>query len=231
MSLREKLKWLDPFTYVDWYEMEIINPSKNKWVGEAVYLVFAFIFAFILYNFVFAFILGTSTPLVIVYSGSMEPVLYRGDVVVLNALGAYSLKEVQLNFPIKDKLLLEYAQIGYIQLPNGQIRAGGVSISGKEYLFDPNGPIVVYNSSLRGQDIIHRAVLLLNAPDGKYLITFGDNNSRIDQDCKLFEAGRDCISLYPLKVEDVKGKYLIHIPLIGYVKLLVFDDLPRLFAR
>ncbi|MCH7902212.1 hypothetical protein IIC68_00505, partial [archaeon] len=75
-KLREKLKWLDPFTYVDVFILPKINPNNDKNIETIVYIIFAFIFAFVLYNFILAFILGTDAPLVIVFSGSMEPVLF-----------------------------------------------------------------------------------------------------------------------------------------------------------
>lgn len=227
-KLKEKLKWLDPFTYVDVFILPKINPNNNKNIETIVYIIFAFIFAFILYNFILAFILGTDAPLVIVFSGSMEPVLFRGDVVVLTGVGAVNVKTVDLDFPIKDKRLSEYAEIGSRSV-NGVFRHGSIKVNGTEYAFDPNGEIVVYNSPIRQQDIIHRAVLQLNALDGSYILTMGDNNSRLDQDCK--GSARNCIILSPIPIEDLRGKYLIHLPLIGYVKLILFDDLPNLIRQ
>ena len=227
-KLREKLKWLDPFTYVDVFILPKINPNNDKNIETIVYIIFAFIFAFVLYNFILAFILGTDAPLVIVFSGSMEPVLFRGDVVVLTGVSAVSVKEVNLDFPIKDKRLSEYAEIGSRSV-NSAFRHDSIQINGTEYEFDPNGEIVVYNSPIRQQDIIHRAVLQLNAPDGSFVLTLGDNNTRLDQDCK--GAIRNCIIGAPIPIEDLRGKYLIHIPLIGYVKLLLFDDLPNLIRQ
>ena len=226
-GIREKLKWLDPFTYVDLYVMPIINPGKNKVIETVVDIFFAFLFAFILYNFIFVFILGTSAPLVIVYSGSMEPVLYRGDVVVLKGTNQIDVAEVNVDFPVGNRLVSEYAEFGYAQTEKG-LRQAAIKINNKEYLFDSSGPIVVYNSALRHQDIIHRAVLKLNAPDGAFLITFGDNNPVIDEDCRQTPSGYNCISLYPVPVKSLIGEYVFHIPFIGHLKLILLDDLPKL---
>lgn len=225
-ELREKLKWLDPFTYVDLYLMPKINPDNNKTIETVVYIVSAFVFAFVLYNFVLSFLLGTEVPLVIVYSGSMEPNLYRGDVVVLSGVDDLELNKVDLNESIKGKSLNEIADIAYRSTSMGLLRPAALVIDGKNYFLDDDGPIVVYNSSLRNQDIIHRAVFLFSADDGNFVVTMGDNlltNNRIDQDC----LNGNCISMHPIQVSDLKGKYVIHIPLVGYVKLLLFDDLPR----
>ncbi len=227
----QKLKWLDPFTYVDLYVMPKVNPKGDKLIENVVYVFFALIFAYVLYNFVLAGLFGTSAPLVIVYSGSMEPVLYRGDVVLLSGAKSFEVTQVDINFPVAGRRISEYAQLGVQGSEKFGIRQAALKIGGKEYLFDPKGPIVVYYSSQKRQDIIHRAVLLLHAPDGDFLVTQGDsiNNSRIDQDC----VGElpDCISLYPIAAKDVRGQHILHIPLIGYVKLLIFDDLPKLLLR
>ena len=271
-ELREKLKWLDPFTYIDFFLLPKINRldknlqwgvfissylllallvsivfgfstavigllgivyiylfffEKDESITLSVYLVSAFVFAFVLYNFVLAFLLGTNAPLVIVFSGSMEPVLYRGDIVVLTGAGSLQLAEAGVDFPVKEKLLSEYAVIGERINNSGVKRAASIKVGSEEFEFDENGPIVVYFSPLRNQDIIHRAVLKINAPDGEFILTMGDNNNRLDQDCS--SDGRDCIILNPVPVEGLRGKYLFHMPLIGHIKLIIFDDIPWVF--
>ncbi len=237
-KLRDKLKWLDPFTYVDLYVMPVVNPGKNEHIELVVDVIFAFLFAFVLYNHILAGLLGTSTPLVIVYSGSMEPVLYRGDVAVLSGSKDIAVREISVDFPVKGRLVGEYAET----VPGkylGADRAKGIIIGGREVDFDSSGPIVVYRSSLSGLDIIHRAALKIKAPDGDFLITYGDNgktNWTFDADCPGYNPvavvdGKEqfeCITLTPVQAPELKGRYLFHIPLIGYVKLLIFDDLPRL---
>jgi len=180
-ALQDKLRWLDPFTYVDEFVMPHVNPSGDKAIETIVYLFFAFLFAYVLYNFVLAFLLGSPTPLVIVYSGSMEPVLYRGDVVILTKASGLDVDEVQVDFAVGGRNLFEFADISYERTPSGSLLAKTLKIQGAQYPFDKSGPIVVYYSSLRRQDIIHRAVLKLKATDGDYLVTFGDNNPTIDQ--------------------------------------------------
>ncbi len=228
-ELAGKLKWLDPFTYVDLYLMPLVNPRGDKAIESIVYVISAFVFAYVLYNFVLAYALGTSSPLVIVYSGSMEPTLYRGDVVILGAAASLSPSEAVVDFTAGDKALRDYAKIGYQADAIGGQRPATLLINGKEFSLDPKGPIVVYTSPTRWQDIIHRAVLKLKAPDGEFLVTLGDNNERLDQDCGESEINRRvCISPRPVPIASLKGKYLFHLPLLGYVKLLFFDDLPRL---
>ena len=272
-KLKEKLKWLDPFTYVDLFilpRVKKLNKSmqlivflisflilsflvlsvfgytpvllfsvfllfaylfffeKEEYVVLAIYILFAFIFAFVLYYFILSFLLGTNSPLVIVFSGSMEPVLYRGDVVVLTAANTLMLKEAVVDFPVKNKLLSDYALIGSRKNSLGVMRNASIKIGEKEFEFDEEGPIVVYHSDLQKRDIIHRGVLKIVAPDGNFVITLGDNNTRVDQDCKGTPSSFTCINSVPVSESMFTGKYLFHIPFIGHIKLLFFDDLPRL---
>src|SRR3989338_6341130 len=89
-NLKNLLKWLDPFTYVDVFVLPKINPEKKSWISWTVYLISAFAFAFLLYSLT-GLILQTSFPLVIVVSGSMEPVYFRGDLIVLQGVNSDSL--------------------------------------------------------------------------------------------------------------------------------------------
>jgi signal peptidase I len=230
-SFLEKLKWLDPFTYVD-ILLEYINPKKIWFVNWAVNIFFAFIFAFILYSF-FGFLFGTSSPFVIVLSGSMEPTFYRGDIMAMSGANASNLKaqEIELGEEISGRALAEIATPSYS--PDGNIFSI-IFKNGKEIRPNKQGDIVVYYSSYRQEPIIHRAVAKIRAKDGIFLLTKGDSkaNYTVDQDCGLVIAGTPqkpgCINLYPVNVKDIQGKVTFKIPLLGYVKLLVFDDVPVL---
>jgi len=273
-NIRSKLKWLDPFTYVDIViipkvkalnkKMQLIvflatyiillglvaivfgfTPvlagsvtllyiylfffEKDEALVLSIYVVSAFVFAYVLYYFVLSLLLGTSSPLVIVFSGSMQPILYRGDVVILGSPNNIEMNEVVVDFPIGEKLVSEYAEIGS-KMENGSYRNASLKINGQEYEFDPNGPIVVYYSSLQNRDIIHRAVLRIRSPDGDFFITFGDNNARIDQDCGGNANPVSCINKSAVSEKNLTGKYLFHIPFLGQAKLFFFDDLPKLLA-
>ncbi len=271
-GLREKLKWLDPFTYVDIFILPKIKgldsgkqtlvfgftyifllasvflllggnffvaflltalyayllfAERGNAVEWAVYIFSAFIFAFVLYNFVLSFLLGTNVPLVIVFSGSMEPTLYRGDVAILSGAGNVSVGSASVDFPVAGKSFSEIVEkTGYSANVLGIPRPASLIIGGKEYFLE-KGPIVVYHSPSLGVDIIHRAVFRIDAPDGSFVLTMGDNvltNNRIDQDCP--QGANSCLSPAPVPVKELRGKYLFHIPLVGYAKLLIFDDLP-----
>lgn len=237
MSIKEKIKWIDPFTYVDRYVMPYINPSNNDAISWAVYIIFAFVFAFVIYT-VLGLILGTPTPMVIVVSESMEPELYRGDVVVLTGVTAEQLNAQLVELPernLQGAYLSSFATLTYsISDDTSQLLKSITFSNNQEVVPNTEGDIVVYISNITGEQIIHRAVAKIRAADGYYLITKGDNsatNKTVDQDCGkvvLGRAERACITLYPVNLSELQGKAVFRVPLLGYVKLLIFDDLPNL---
>lgn len=238
-GLREKLKWLDPFTYVDKYIMPIVNPNRSETIGFVVDVFFAALFAFILYNLL-GLLLSTSAPIVIVVSGSMESVLYRGDIVILQGV---KIEDISAPHVIVDEAFLdsrpfkEYASTTCADKNSGGQKNcsefGGknprtydtVSIdfhNGFSIPITESGDIIVYNSTVSGEPVIHRAVAKIEALDKTVILTKGDSelNPLIDQ-----QAG---ITRGAITQSQVQGRALFKIPLLGYVKLIIFDDLPAL---
>lgn len=240
------LKWLDPFTYVDLYVMPVVNPNEHELKAWVVYIVFAFIFAFIIYS-LFGFLLGTDSPMVIVVSNSMIPNLYRGDVIVMQGVPEEYIfvQESELDYFSLDGMPMGYyaytmcSKNGSEQLKNCKsfiteaVLGDDVSISSfstrkivlannDEIDIDQTGDIVVYDSDLQNRPIIHRVVAKIRVKDGVYLFTKGDSefNPLIDQ-----QAG---IASSAINVKDIKGKAILRIPLIGYIKLLLVDDIKYL---
>ncbi|MBI4044774.1 MAG: hypothetical protein HY392_03635 [Candidatus Diapherotrites archaeon] len=238
-GLREKLKWLDPFTYVDRYVAPVVNPGRSETIGFFLDIFFAALFAFILYNFL-GFVLSTSAPIVIVVSGSMEPVLYRGDIVVLQGVKAESVSAplVVLEEPFLDsRPFSDYASATCVDKKTGEQKDcqlfGGKNprsfdtvsigfVNGKSVQIQETGDIIVYNSTSSGEPVIHRAVAKLQGIDKTVILTKGDSelNPLVDQ-----QAG---ITRGAVAGSQIQGKALFKIPLLGYLKLLVFDDLPVL---
>jgi len=243
------LKWLDPFTYAD-ILLERSGKKDKKIVSWSVYLLTAALSAFVLYNF-FALLLGTRFPGVIVLSGSMEPLFYRGDIIIMQGFNVESLHGARIKFDgsIKGLPLSNYATTycsrndgteiktcskfkedyrnGKVHLPDFSTTKIVFS-NGKEVKITKNGDIVVYYGYvfnwLTGthsfEPIIHRVVAIIEANDGVFVLTKGDSkfNSFIDQD-----AG---ISPSAVPVSELEGRLVAIIPKLGYVKLLVMDDLP-----
>ncbi len=248
-KIHGKLKWIDPFTYVDLFLMPKINPSKNEWISTGVYLVSAFVFAWLIYTGL-GFAFGTSSPMVIVVSGSMEPLYHRGDVIALFGANTQNTQaqEAELNLPTLQNIpFSEFAVPEYSQ--TSETTAGFILDkikfnSGQEIKITKTGAIVVYFSELSQIPIIHRAIAKIHVQDGYYILTKGDsvNNPTIDQDCGkvskttsgntvYVETEKPCITLYPVKIPALQGISVLQIPAIGCAKLWLFDDLFSLIAK
>ena len=100
------------------------------------------------------------------------------------------------------------------------------------------GDIIVYKyPSNMDRIIVHRVFKTVQNAEGIGVITKGDNNPTMDQDCgqvknvfipgtdvKAIASEKQCISLYPILENKVDGKAVLRIPLIGFIKLLLIDD-------
>ncbi len=231
--LKQKLKWLDPFSYSDLL-LEKINPDKHWYIEFPVELATAFLSAFLLYVFI-GFVLGTNMPIVVVVSGSMEPVFSRGDVVVLQGVTSKTLKvqEITVPFALKEKPFFAFGNPNYFLNEQNKQEIFSITVQDQNIRFDQSGDSVVYFSRFNNEPIIHRAVLLIHASDGDFLLTKGDsaNNTTFDQDCGRVVLGfpeKSCITPYPVPISEVRGKAVGWIPVIGYVKLILVDDLLQL---
>lgn len=242
-GLWEKRKWIDPFTYVDLFVMPRLNPEKNPWKENILYVFFALVFAFALYSLV-GFLLGSPTPLVIVVSGSMEPVLYRGDVAILGRANVSA-----MNVPAVEtgRATLSNTLLSELARPVPDVRSNPGSTLESLFFFDSNqsvfirktGPIVVYTSSC-GHPIVHRVVAKLHAADGWYVLTKGDSvhNPTVDADCPRVPIDalarscnsreQPCITFFPVHEKTLSGASIVSIPAVGCLKLWVLDDVPSL---
>lgn len=229
------LKWLDPFTYVDFYVIPQVKKVTNSSVVEfIVNAFFALLFAWIIYSLL-GLGFGTASPLVIVYSASMEPTFYRGDVMALSKatqLDNYGV-EVSINRSISKVAVSDYATPQY--LPSGlssiYFKDANVSVTPNK-----SGNVIVYQSYPYNLPIIHRAVVEIHATDGNFILTKGDNkltNPTFDEDCGAVsgnQSEKPCISFYAVPVSSLQGKAFFTIPKVGCIKLWLFDDLSSLIA-
>jgi signal peptidase I len=230
-KVKEKLQWLDPFTYVDRYILPRINPGKNQYVDWVAYIVFAFIFAWVLYTGI-GLLLGTAAPIVVVVSPSMEPVYTRGDAIILTAPAANSVHASLVTLDRDSLQEIPFSDFGELSFErkDGRLTASNILFeNGESILITTEGSIVVYFSDWRKQPIIHRAVSQVKVGDGSYLLTKGDsiNNTTLDQDCGRIANGvpdKNCITLYPIPVSELEGQAAFKIPLIGCVKLWLLDN-------
>ncbi|QIB76317.1 S26 family signal peptidase [Halogeometricum borinquense] len=165
---------------------------------------------------------GVWPPMVAVESGSMEPHMYRGDLIFITA---------------PDRFTPDYAyeDTGIVTVDIG---------SEKEFSsFNGPGSVIVYDPPSRaGSPIIHRARFYVEAEENWYdkanpnyinadscaelrncpaphagFITKGDANGRYDQASGIAE---------PVKTEWIDGVAHVRIPYLGYVRL----ELAGMFA-
>lgn len=244
MGLSERfafLKWVDPFTYVE-IVLRKFHPKKHtpSIVDEAidwvVYLFSALIFAYLIYA-IFGLVLGTNSPMVIVVSGSMEPVYFRGDVVVLQGKTIEKIQGqvVELNENLSGKHFDEFASPIRGRVDDRLETVAVEFNNDKRIDLNEKGDIIVYFSNERSEPIIHRIVAKIQANDGVFFLTKGDsiNNPFMDEEvCGVYSNGLKsyCVTPYPIKAAEIQGTALFKIPWIGYVKLFFFDDLPRLLT-
>ncbi|MDD4251402.1 MAG: hypothetical protein PHX27_04390 [Candidatus ainarchaeum sp.] len=243
-SFFSKLKWLDPFTYVDLLVMPKVKKfSDNKIVEHFVNILFAGIFAFIIYSFL-GIMFGTSSPLVIVYSESMEPDFFRGDIIGLTSVNENTFfgKEINLKQNISNVPTNLFATPVYLNNSLEKIIFNDNDLGIQEFVFDnniKNNPVIVYNAYPLNIPIIHRAIVKINALDGEFVLTKGDNpftNPTFDQDCGKIDSVRllvekNCITFYAIPIKDIQGTRFFQIPKIGCVKLWLFDDLISLITK
>ncbi len=230
--------WLDPFTYVDlalakYYPIRGKKSVSQEIAYDLVYVASAFLFAFIAYS-VIGLLLSTSSPFVIVMSGSMEPSLYRGDIVVLRGTGFADITapEVSVDRKISRTLVSEYAVPVYAEWDAASSGLEKLEFDSGETLF-PRGEnsVVVYYSSVTGKQIIHRVLAKIRAEDGFFLLTKGDNpstNYTFDQDC-IMVPGTDspeCIEPYAVPIDKIEGKTVFGLPALGCAKIWPFDNIP-----
>jgi len=229
------LKWVDPFTYVDLFIMPHVKKiTNNEFVELLVNVFFAGLFAFLFYSFL-AFLFGVNTPLVIVYSASMEPDLYRGDII-----GLYKSQvsddygpTIFLDQKIKGVAVNNYASAEYL---GGEFFALSFS-NGEKVLYQKDSRTIVYPSYPVGIPIIHRAIARIKALDGEFVLTKGDNqitNPTYDQDCGRIVnniSEKNCITFYAIPVEEIQGVAFFNIPKFGCVKLWLVDDLLHLILK
>ncbi len=220
--------------------------SLEGWKAELVDLVVGLVIAGLIYYVIAPAVLGANPPAVIVQSCSMKGTLNVGDIAILKGISFNEINAplVRLNstnvyFNISPNS--RYKQTKALVFPDGNPRVVNVTRS---------GDIIVYISPTSGNQIIHRVIARVVTSDGKeYYITKGDANpipdqAKIDCDQWIYESNyMKCIKLSdnitsvctlkdrgwpgcissPVPADDVVGKDVFVIPLIGHVKLAFWN--------
>lgn len=183
-----------------------------------------------------SFILNTSSPISAIVSCSMLPSFERGDMIILQGVPPSEIKapEAAVDSSMLDAVLnsthvpcgstafgLDYLCASCIRLKPGQATqeiyvkcARGLAVSGRPVNENLTNDVIVYTprpslSSFKG-DIIHRVFAKLTDGNRTVFLTKGDNNDYFDS--SMFGA---------VPQETVKGKVLLRIPYLGYLKLFI----------
>jgi signal peptidase I len=247
------LRFLDPFTYVDLFVIPKIRTKfgEDSLVEKATNVFFALLFAFLAYT-ILGIVFQTSSPMVIVYSASMEPSFFRGDVMFLGkpAQNDSFGPVIFVDYDVAKKGVSEFFYPTY----DAEGRFVSFSVGGQDFNYAKTASVVVYSAynpltQYNGKPIIHRSIAKIVAPDGNFILTKGDNDSKkffseyfgqyiysnptFDQDCgsivPVYEKpSKGCITLYPVKMDSLQGRAFFRIPLVGCVKLWLVDDLTSL---
>ncbi len=95
------------------------------------------------------------------------------------------------------------------------VYTSSISIANTTIVENYSNPIIVYSTTSHDlvplEDIIHRLYAAIRVGGSYYLLTKGDNNPMLDIQ----------FGVYPTSSRDVVGYVLAHVPIIGYMKLLV----------
>ncbi len=196
MFVRSRLKYFDPFYYAECLIARVLGEKMGsskffvalEWIAYAVTGILS---AYVLL-FLAGVLLGTDLPGVIVLSASMEPVMYRGDVVVLQGTDFDSLSAplVELDsekmfFSVVRECTTKNIAQGYLfschptdivffETEKRDKVTGSVPVT-------TEGDVVVFDSQINSSiPVIHRAVVKVRAGEKELVITKGDNNSYLD---------------------------------------------------
>ncbi len=207
--------------FLAYISLDFISGAKQKGKNSLLEIIYAIAGAAIAWLILSA-LLHTQSPLDVVTSCSMNNVLNRGDLVIVQGNDKYVAPIVRYSGESPN---IQLTKTNCTMWRRGQ---GDSQISCSANLTLRNSTsvltipvlrnevssndIIVFESSTAGL-VIHRAVLAINnSQTGKIAyLTKGDNNPVVDQ-----EAGLDVVL-----PEKIHGKQIARIPLIGYLRLFL----------
>ena len=232
------------FSFIGYYIVDILVGIKQRGVIQEIKsIVIAVVIALIVW-FGLIFILNTSSPISAIYSCSLLPRFERGDMIILQGVKASDIKapEVELtpeefstiwgkvHVPCNTTGVITYVCSQCVRISSSTKKPIGFSQCAREILvnsskgisiIDENfsNDVIVYSATYvngrpYGGDIIHRAFAKIIVRDENgthyFLLTKGDNNDLFD--ASVFNIVRE---------QDIKGRVLLRIPWIGYLKLFI----------
>ena len=178
-----------------WYQK-----YKDGWVGNVVSILGGFLIALIIYNSLI-FVLGTSTPLVSVFSGSMEHDYFDAQTGYHSGIFGVALDDYWVSYgnwyDEKEIGIEEFREFPV----SGGFKKGDMLIVVRGDDLEV-GDVIVFDSGYFSYPIIHRIIEI--SDEG--IKTKGDHNPVADS--------------WVLTNEQVYGKAVVVIPFVGWVKVL-----------
>ncbi|MDD4983436.1 MAG: hypothetical protein PHH82_01180 [Candidatus ainarchaeum sp.] len=223
-EIKAKLKWIDPFTYLDFFIEFLHKKGINyKILDIVLQILYALLLAYITILIIGLFT-GAAKPITIVVTGSMEPNVNIGDFLFIGSAKNIETTDVYYNGNVGGKDVKEFLEPIFV---NGNTTK--VKIDGNIYDLNTNADVVVYYSPIVNKDLVHRAVLKIHANDGIFYITKGDNtetNFMIDEDCNFvygpYIVTDACLYKTAIPESELQGKMLWKIPYLGYIKVIPY---------
>ncbi|MEM4254819.1 MAG: hypothetical protein QXR53_00620 [Candidatus Norongarragalinales archaeon] len=183
---------------------------EQGWKQNALELAYALGFAVAAW-FLLGFALQTDSPINVVTSCSMLPSLQRGDLVFIQG-GSVKAPEVQAPF---EELRSVKVRKGVCYLNSVPLQCTDRVLVANETIDEGlDNDIIVFDPKPTGPGLlIHRAFAKIRTEQGVFFLTKGDNNAVLDQENGRFSFVAE---------KDVKGRVVLAIPYVGYLKLFLF---------
>jgi signal peptidase I len=214
----------------------LVGATTHGVKDELIELVKAVVVALVIWYGVM-FLLNTSSPISGIVSCSLLPAYERGDMIILRGVPVGGINAPTVEITV-DEFVQVYRKINpscdtigpityncvdscpRVTFPGGkpanasQKCVRSLTIHNITYDENLSNDVIVYAPSMAGKylsgDIIHRVFVKLKVEDKYFILTKGDNNDFMD------------VTVFDLiKQEDVKGRVLARIPILGYLKLFI----------
>jgi len=214
----------------------LVGATTHGLKDELIELVKAVAVALVIWYGIM-FLLNTSSPISGIVSCSLLPAYERGDMIVLRGVPINEINAPTVELTA-DELAEVYRTVSpscgtigpityncvescpRVAFPSGKPAASSakcvrsLTINNVTYNENLSSDVIVYAPSANGKylsgDIIHRVFVKLKVGDKYFILTKGDNNDFMD--ATVFDIVRQ---------EDVKGRVLARIPILGYLKLFI----------
>jgi signal peptidase I len=201
---------------MDLKEFQIKEPNKIKeawnwlwksdsWLSWLVSLLIAFIIVKFIFFPLLSLVFSTSLPLVVIESSSMHHQGFIGN--WFKTKGSFDNWWNQYH-SWYEKNNISQSEAEKFSFRTGLEKGNIIIVWGRGEL--KLGDIIIFNAGQQ-YPIIHRIIKIENINNTLYYSTKGDNNNLAGREQFQFESG--------IKKEQILGKAVFRIPLLGWVKL------------